>query len=540
VKKPFAITLDAGTSVANLTGSWRTSRPVYVDRLPPCNQACPAGENIQAWLYEAEEGNYQAAWEEIMKNNPLPAIMGRVCYHPCENACNRDALDESVGIHAVERFLGDLANREGWKVPIEGAASGKKVLVVGSGPAGLSAAYHLTRMGHTAVIYEASALTGGMMRYGIPKYRLPRKTLDTDIQRIKDMGVEIKVNSRVENLADEMKSGGFDAAFIAVGAHLPRTIDVTTKGTTHVVEAVNYLRSLEDAEPMQLGERVVVYGGGNTAMDVARSAIRLGKEVTVVVRGKREKMAAHAFEVHEALEEGVVIKAQRVVRQLDVNTLLLEVMAPDAKGNLQPSGETEMVECDTLVMAVGQMVELDIVSELPGITITDGVVEIGADMMTDYPGVFAGGDMVPSARTVTTGIGHGKKAARNIDAYLRSEKYVAPAKAEVASFDRLNTWYYSDADKTVQPMLDVVRRQSGFEEVLGDLTEANALFEARRCLSCGNCFECDTCYGVCPDNAVLKLGYGNRYEFKLDYCKGCGLCVAECPCGAIRMEAETI
>ncbi len=540
MRKPFAITLDVGSSLANLTGSWRTAKPVYLDRLPPCNQACPAGENIQAWLYQAEEGNYRAAWEEIMRNNPLPAVMGRVCYHPCENACNRGDLDESVGIHAVERFLGDKANREGWTVTINAKASGKKVLVVGSGPAGLSAAYHLACLGHQVSIFEASALTGGMMRYGIPKYRLPREALDSDIQRIVDLGVDLQVNRRVDDLAAEMKAGGFDAAFVAVGAHLPRTLEVKAKGTTHIVEAVHYLRSLEDATPMQLGQKVVVYGGGNTAMDVARSAIRKGHEVTVVVRGKREKMAAHEFEIHEALEEGVALKTQRVVRQLDVNTLLLEAMMPDARGQLVPSGETEMLACDTLVLAVGQLVELEMIAKLPGVAISDGVVETGADMSVGVPGVFAGGDMVPSQRTVTTGIGHGKKAARNIDSFLRGDTYQAPEKHEVASFERLNTWYYTDAPKTDQPMLELVRRQSGFEEVLGDLTEANALFEARRCLSCGNCFECDTCYGVCPDNAVIKLGYGNRYEFKYDYCKGCGLCVAECPCGAIRMEAETI
>ena len=215
--KPFAITLDPGSSLANHTGSWRTTRPVYVDRLPPCNHACPAGENIQAWLFHAESGDYEAAWRELVKNNPLPAIMGRVCYHPCETACNRGSLDESVSIHAVERFLGDEATRRGWQVEA-GAPSGKRVLVVGAGPAGLSAAWHLRLAGHAVTIHEAGPLSGGMMRFGIPKYRLPREVLDADVQRILDLGVELKLNSKVDDLQATMQEGGFDACFLGVGA----------------------------------------------------------------------------------------------------------------------------------------------------------------------------------------------------------------------------------------------------------------------------------------------------------------------------------
>ncbi|MCB1891859.1 MAG: FAD-dependent oxidoreductase, partial [Rhodocyclaceae bacterium] len=266
--KPFAITLDPGSSLANHTGSWRTTRPVYVDRLPPCNHACPAGENIQAWLFHAESGDYEAAWRELVKNNPLPAIMGRVCYHPCETACNRGSLDESVSIHAVERFLGDEAVKRGWQV-VAGAPSGKRVLVVGAGPAGLSAAWHLRLAGHAVTIHEAGPLSGGMMRFGIPKYRLPREVLDADVQRILDLGVELKLNSKVDDLQAAMQEGGFDACFLGVGAHLAKRAYIPAGDADKILDAVSVLRGMEgEAKPL-LGRRVVVYGGGNTAIDVA-------------------------------------------------------------------------------------------------------------------------------------------------------------------------------------------------------------------------------------------------------------------------------
>ncbi|MBX3648887.1 MAG: NAD(P)-binding protein [Rhodocyclaceae bacterium] len=538
--KPFAITLDPGSSLANHTGSWRTTRPVYVDRLPPCNHACPAGENIQAWLFHAESGDYEAAWRELVKNNPLPAIMGRVCYHPCETACNRGSLDESVSIHAVERFLGDEATRRGWQVEA-GAPSGKRVLVVGAGPAGLSAAWHLRLAGHAVTIHEAGPLSGGMMRFGIPKYRLPREVLDADVQRILDLGVELKLNSKVDDLQATMQEGGFDACFLGVGAHLAKRAYIPAGDADKILDAVSVLRGMEgEAKPL-LGRRVVVYGGGNTAIDVARTAKRLGAEESIIVyRRTREKMPAHHFEVEEALQEGVMMKWLSTIKEAGEASFKVEKMALDENGFPQPTGEFETIEADSLVLALGQDVDLGLLAAVRGLTLDNGSVRVDAGMMTGHAGIFAGGDMVAGERTVTVAIGHGKKAARNIDAWLRGETHAAPPKHEVATFDKLNTWYYADAPKTVQPVLDIIRRQGTFEEVLGGLDEGNALFEARRCLSCGNCFECDNCYGVCPDNAVIKLGPGKRFRFNYDYCKGCGICVAECPCGAIRVEAETV
>ena len=539
MRKPFAITLDPGSSLANHTGTWRTFRPVYVDRLPPCNSACPAGENVQGWLAHAESGDYEAAWRLLTEDNPMPAVMGRVCYHPCETKCNRGELDDAVGINSVERFLGDEAIRHGWKFDAPAGSSGKRVLIVGAGPSGLSAAYHLARAGHAVAVHEAGPVAGGMMRFGIPKYRLPRAVLEAEIARILALGVELKLNAKVANILDAMKAHSFDAAFLAVGAHIGKRAYIPAGSSSKILDAVSVLRSMEgEAKPM-LGRRVVVYGGGNTALDVARTAKRLGAtDAIIVYRRTREKMPAHDSELEEALQEGVLVKWLSTIKQAGESSLTVEKMLLDDKGFPQPTGELETLEADSLVLALGQDVDLSLLEGVPGLAIENGVVKVGPNMMTGHAGIFAGGDMVPSERTVTVAVGHGKKAARHIDSWLRGAAYAKPAAHAPAGFDRLNTWYYSDAPKTLRPTLDTVRRQSTFEEVTQGLDETNALYEARRCLSCGNCFECDNCYGVCPDNAVVKLGPGRRFEVNYDYCKGCGLCAEECPCGAIDMVAE--
>jgi NADPH-dependent glutamate synthase beta subunit-like oxidoreductase len=541
VKKPFAITLDPGSSLANHTGSWRTVRPVYVDRLPPCNDACPSGENIQGWLFHAESGDYEKAWRLLTEANPLPACMGRVCYHPCETACNRAQLDKCVGVNAIERFIGDEALKHGWKFTPTAKSTGMRVLVVGAGPSGLSAAYQLVRAGHAVTIREAGPLAGGMMRFGIPKYRLPREVLDAEIARIVALGVSIELNSKVDDVLAAKRDGHFDAVFLAVGAHIAKRAYLPAGSAGKMLDAVEVLRSMEGEERPLLGRRVVVYGGGNTALDVARTAKRLGAEESVIVyRRTREKMPAHDAELEEALQEGVLVKWLSTIREAGESSITVEKMTLDDKGMAQPTGEFETLQADSVVLALGQDVDLSLLDGVPGLVIDGGVVKVDANMMTGHPGIFAGGDMVSGERTVTVGIGHGKLAARNIDAWLRGETWTHPPRHEIATFDKLNTWYYSDAPTAQRPLLDMVRRQSTFDEVVGGFDPATAQFEARRCLSCGNCFECDNCYGVCPDNAVIKLGAGNRYAFNYDYCKGCGLCVSECPCGAIRTQAEEI
>ncbi|HEX6020443.1 MAG TPA: NAD(P)-binding protein [Solirubrobacter sp.] len=543
MNKPFAISLDVGSSLSNKTGSWRTERPVYVRNCAPCAGACPAGEDPQAWLYHAEEGNYEAAWRAIMDVNPMPAIMGRVCYHPCETECNRAQLDEAVGINSVERFLGDEAIRNGWTVSVDAQPTGKRVLVIGAGPSGLSAAYHLARMGHAVEIHEAGPFAGGMMRFGIPRYRLPRGILDAEVQRILDLGVTLHLNRRVDDLEGVMRDYAFDAAFVAVGAHLGKRAYIPAGSAAKMLDAVQMLRSMEGEEAPKLGRRVAVYGGGNTALDAARTAKRLGAEEAVVVyRRTRDRMPAHDSELEEALQEGVIVKWLSTIKHADGGKLVLERMELDESGFPQPTGELEELEADSLVLALGQESDLSLLERAEGVVVEDGLVRVGEDLMTGRPGVFAGGDIVPAERTVTAAIGHGRHAARGIDAYLRGERYVPETPAKPAPFDALNTWYYDDAPRTVRPTLELARRQSTFEEVTGGLDAENALFEARRCLSCGSCFACDNCYGVCPDNAVIKLDGGGAYAyaFDLDYCKGCGLCVQECPAGAIELIPEPI
>jgi 2-oxoacid:acceptor oxidoreductase delta subunit (pyruvate/2-ketoisovalerate family) len=543
MEKPFAITLDVGSSLANKTGTWRTERAVYIDRLPPCSDACPAGEDVRQWLYEAEEGGegYERAWRQIVADNPFPAIMGRVCYHPCETACNRGQLDESVGINSVERFLGDAAIEHGWELPAAGADTGKRVLVVGAGPSGLAAAYFLRRRGHAVTIREAGPMSGGMMRFGIPRYRLPREVLDAEVGRILELGVELELDAKVTDVEAAMTEG-FDAAFLAVGAQLGKRAYVPAGTAAHVIDAVSMLHGLEAGEKPLLGRRVAVYGGGDTAMDAARTAKRLGAaDAVVVYRRTREQMPAHDIELIEAEEEGVMMRWLATIKRADEGRLVLERMELDETGFPQPTGELDELEADALVLALGQECDLSLVEGVPGIEVEDGVVSVGPDLMTGRAGVFAGGDMVPAERSVTVAIGHGRRAADSVDAWLRGAERPAPPDRELATFETLNTWYYADAPRTHRPRLDAVRRQSNFEEVVGGHDASTALFEARRCLSCGNCFSCDNCYGVCPDNAVIKLGRpGERYEIDYDYCKGCGLCVAECPSGAIEMVPEEI
>lgn len=558
---PFAITLDVGSSRANLTGSWRTERPQYARLSAPCGAGCPAAEDVQQWLYHAEEGGYEAAWRKIMERNPFPAISGRICYHPCETACNRAQLDAAVGINSVERFLGDQALAKGWQIePAQLLGTGGRVLVIGAGPSGLSAAYHLALLGHHVTVRDMAPAAGGMMRYGIPKYRLPREILDAEIQRIAELGVDFQLGAHVSDLIAERAAGGYDAVFLAVGATLPQRTYIPAGSAARIIDAIALLRNAEDgsAGPPLLGRRVTVYGGGNTAMDAARTAKRLGAEESIVVyRRDREHMPAHESELMEALQEGIKVKWLTTITEAGAGEITVERMELDEHGYPQPTGQFERLGADTVVLATGQVSDLSLLEGMPGIELEDRVVRVDGNMMTGHPGIFAGGDMVPAERTATVAIGHGRRAAHGIDRWLRGETGdpewglhdsasatgvgPVPQTAQVP-FERLNTWYFSDAPRTVREQLDAIRRTSTFDEVVLGLDEANALFEARRCMSCGNCLACDNCYGVCPDNAVVKLDPPGAYAyaFDLDYCKGCGLCAQECPCGAIEMLPEPI
>ena len=530
---------DLRHSIAR-SGPVRSRRPVYVDLLPPCNAGCPAGENIQAWLAHTEAGDHEQAWRQLVADNPLPAIHGRVCYHPCETVCNRANLDSAVSIHSVERFLGDLARERGWLFDPPAPPSGKRVLVIGSGPSGLSAAYHLTRLGHEVEIRDAGAEPGGMMRYGIPAYRMPRDVLDAELERIVAFGVKVTSGHRVEDLAAEREEGRFDAVFVAVGAHLSKRVDIPAVDAGPMLDAVSFLRTVASGERPVIGRRVAVYGGGNTAMDAARTARRLGAdEALIVYRRTREQMPAHAEEAQDAEREGVRINWLRTITAVEGPELQVEVMELDDTGFPQPTGRFETLAADTVILALGQDTDTGFLRAVPGVEFDrDGTVQVSTAMMTGSPGLFAGGDMVPSERTVTIAVGHGKKAARNIDAWLREIPSASAPKHDLATFEKLHLWFFGDADRRRQPELEPHERLAGFGEVVGGLTPQEASFEAQRCLSCGNCCECDGCLGACPEDAVIKLGPGHRYRFDYDKCTGCATCFDQCPVHAIDMFPE--
>jgi NADPH-dependent glutamate synthase beta subunit-like oxidoreductase len=526
--------LAHGDAVA---GPVRTRRAVYVDLLPPCNAACPAGENVQLWLAHERAGNHEAAWRALVADNPLPAVHGRVCYHPCEDDCNRAELDAAVSIHAVERFLGDLALEHGWRPEPVAPPSAKRVLVVGSGPSGLSAAYHLTMLGHEVEVRDAGAEPGGMMRYGIPAYRLPRDVLDAEVARIERAGVRLTTGHRVVDLLAERDEGSFDAIFVAVGAHLAKHADIPARDAGRMVDALSFLERVAAGERPVIGRRVAVYGGGNTAMDAARVARRLGADDALVVyRRTRVQMPAHEEEADEAEREGVTINWLRTISAFDAPTLEVEVMELDGSGFPRPTGRFETLAADTVILALGQDADTGFLRKVPGVEFErDGTVKVSSSLETGCPGIFAGGDMVPSERTVTVGVGHGKKAARHIDAWLRGRTVPSVPKHDLATFEGLHLWYFGDAARSAQPELSPEERVEGFGEVRGSLTAGEAAYEAERCLSCGNCFECDGCLGACPEDAVIKLGPGLRYRVDDERCTGCAVCFDQCPVHAIEM-----
>jgi NADPH-dependent glutamate synthase beta subunit-like oxidoreductase len=444
-----------------------------------------------------------------------------------------------VGVNAVERFLGDLAIANGWQFAPPGPEllSDRRVLVIGSGPAGLSAAYHLRTLGHAVTVREAKDEIGGMLRYGIPRYRLPRDVIDAEVARLDRIGVVFETGSRVDDLA--AAADQFDATVVCVGAGVGHHVSIPAGSAAKVLDAVSLLEETAAGSPPLLGRRVAVYGGGNTAMDAARTARRLGAEEAVIIyRRTRQQMPAHEDEYRDAISEGIRVKWLSTISEVDRGRVVIERMELDASGHPRPTGLFDEVEADTVVLAIGQDADLDIIRGVDGIDVDDGVIGLDAHMMTGRAGVFAAGDAAPGDRTATVAVGQGKLAARNVDAHLRGRVHTAPSRQAQALFSRLNTWYYADAPLQQRPALEAARRTSGFEEVVRGLSEESALFEARRCMSCGNCFECDNCYGLCPDDVIRKLGPGRKYAIDLDYCKGCGICAAECPCGCIEMVPE--
>lgn len=529
------------TAHADGTGPLRKQRPLYVDFMPPCNSACPAGENIQAWLSFAQAGDYFSAFQTMMEDNPFPAIMGRICVKPCETGCNRNHIDNTVNIHAVERFIGDEAIRQQWPVNFNTTSTNKKVMVVGAGPSGLSAAYHLVRMGHDVTVYEAGEHAGGLLWTGIPDYRLPKEILNYEIDRIVKAGVKIQLNHRVEDILQEKEAGAFDAVYLGIGAGLIHQEDIADDASVYITDAFGFFNEIRSNTSPYINKKVVIYGGGKLALYLARMIKRFGSEATVYFYGDKKLMPAYDYETEDALAEGVDVKLLKSIRSISKNRITLEQMKVE-KGKAIGCNEFEAVDADVLIVANKQETDAGFLRSVTGMVINeDGTIKIDTQRMSGYPGIFAGGDMLPGEnRSATIAIGHGKKAAKYIDAFLRADTYQKPDKHPTAGYRKLHMWYKTDAPQKEQDKLSPAIAIQNFDEINAGLAEKEARYEAQRCLSCGNCFECDGCFGACPEDAIIKLGAGNRYKFSYDACTGCAVCYEQCPCHAIEMITEPV
>ncbi len=527
------------SSHAEGTGPLRTKQPIYVDFMPPCNSACPAGENIQAWMAYAQAGNYFEAFQTLVEDNPFPAIMGRVCVKPCETGCNRTHIDTTVSIHAVERFIGDEAIKQQWPIQFVAYKTGKKVLIIGAGPSGLSTAYHLARLGHTVDIYEAGDHAGGLLWSGVPDYRLPKEILNFEIDRIVRTGVNIRLNYKVTDVLQEKQAGKFDAVFLAIGAQLIHKEKFEHDDSIHITDAFSFFKEIKSTTSPYIRKKVIVYGGGKLALYIARMIKRFDSNVTVYYPGDEKLMPAYDYETEDAMADGVDVKLLRSLISISNNRVTLEKMKVE-KGKAVGTNEFENIEAEVLIIANQQETDAGFLRTIPGIVLNeDGSIKIDSQRMTGHEGIFAGGDMLPGEnRSSTIAIGHGKKAARCIDSYLKQQQYIKGEKHPTAGYRKLHMWYKTDAPQKEQHKLAPQVAIKNFDEVISGLSEKEARYEAQRCLSCGNCFECDGCFAACPEDAIIKLGPGNRYNFNYDVCTGCAVCFEQCPCHAIEMIPE--
>ena len=570
---PLAISQTS--TLVNRTGSWKYIRPMYQDRLAPCVEACPVGIDIEGYLNLLREGRLQEACDLLVRENPMPAVTGRVCHHPCETGCNRCHLDEGIAIHAIERALGDaILETTPDPAPRKFCAS---VGVVGSGPAGLACAYHVARLGYNVTVLEAASEPGGMLRLGIPEYRLPRAVLDRQIAWIQAQGVSIECDSRVgEDLPWWSVLSGFDAVFLSTGAHRSKALGVPGEGLGGVESGLSFLRRTNAGERPKVGRQVAVVGGGNTAMDCARTALRLGAEVTVLYRRTRAEMPAIGEEVDEAEREGVrfvflaaplrLMSANGRVSAIECQRMRLG--EPDQSGRRAPvpiPNDRFTLVADTVLSAIGETAEVE---GLP-----PDIGHQGGNVLTDEYGgttraaVFAGGDLAEQPRTVADAIWAGKRAAIGIDQYLRmitGHSLEGPATAElrygrkgnlsitrwrgddpvsrtspaneVVGYRELNPRHFAREPRRPDGRLSVLDSRAGLGEVNQGLSRQDALEEAGRCFNCGVCNQCDVCLTFCPDVAISHANGG--YAVAMDYCKGCGVCAEECPRGALVMTRE--
>ncbi len=563
---PMSMSLEP--TLATKTGTWRYLTPAYHDKLPPCNEACPAGEDIEGALALAGQEDFIGAWERIAQENPLPRVCGRVCFHPCEGACNRREFDEATSINALERFLGDYAFQAGKRLAPPRERRGEKVAVIGSGPAGLSCAYHLASLGYGVEIFEALPKLGGMLRYGIPAYRLPKEVLDQEIDAILALGVKTRTGCRVGVDLPWTELGRYDAVFAATGAW--QSLPLSIPGEEAAISGVAFLQKMNAGESVNLGPRVAILGGGNTAMDAARSALRLGSKPLVIYRRTQEEMPAWQEEVAEAAEEQIEFIFLSSPRKILVENgqvkgivcIKNSLGSPGKDGRREPrpiENSEFTLTVDAVISAIGEAPDLSFFpAEMKS---GKGAVFVDESGATSIKKCFAGGDLVTQPRTVSYAIGSGKRAALAIDAAFRGgdaadsvrrsrqgkggvsmSRYKGGAAdgegQKPAAFADLNPAYFSRRSRTVREKAPAAMRTGDFREISPGLSPAAALDEAKRCFNCGVCNLCHNCYLYCPDLAISARPDGAGYAINYDYCKGCCICVEECPRGAISIEVK--
>ena len=537
-----------GTTEVFKTGTWRAALPQHIHAPSPCHAACPVSGDIAEWIGRARARDFRGAWEILTRHNPFPAVAGRICHHPCEAACNRAGFDGSLAICRLERYVGDRALAEGWMfAPVE-APRKERIAVVGGGPSGLSAAFHLRRRGYAVTLFESRPELGGLMRYGIPSYRLARSVLDGEIARIVALGIDVRCGESMETTEDfERLRSGFDAVYLAIGARCQKRLPRLDYTQPWVMDGADYLaRANAGASPV-LGKRVVVIGGGSAAIDVARSALRAGHEVTILALESVSQMPAQREEVIEASDEGVaLVNGAMLTEVFDTGTagLVLECLrvqfetgATRGQFTVTPIPDSAFaLDADAIVVSIGQ--DPDLAPFSAAFETEGALLKANERQATSLDRVYAGGDVASMARFVTEAIGMGKRAALEVNRVLRGNAQgVDDAAAEpVVELAAINTFYYPRQARAVEQRLPAAQRLASGSEVQIGFDLEQALAETERCFSCGTCVECDNCVHYCPDLAVKREAGG--YVVLTDYCKGCGLCVKECPTGSMKMIEE--
>jgi NADPH-dependent glutamate synthase beta subunit-like oxidoreductase len=562
--------ISLGSMEWNRTGTWRYLRPRFDNKISPCNEGCPAGQDIEGAMVLIGKGKVLEAWDLFKEESPFPGVCGRVCYHPCESSCNRGEFDEAVSINALERFMADTALKHSRRVPIRKERKKEKVAIIGSGPAGMTCAYHLARMGYGVTVFEALPVLGGMLRVGIPEYRLPKKILEAEIDQILELGVTTEINRRFGENLQHKDLKEYAALFFALGNHVSKKLGVPGENEEWAMSGVEFLRKVSLGKEVPTGKKVVIIGGGNTAIDAARTALRLGAKPSILYRRTREEMPAFPAEVHEAEEEGIeislLVSPVRLMvenEQKKLECVKNRLGPPDEDGRRRPvevRGSNYFIEVDQVLTAIGE--DADLAALPKKIGIQDNIILTDERGATKQEGIFAGGDVIHQPHTVVHAIGSGKRAAIFIDCYLgkkkwegvfdairigergslsmrrylQDEKERSPLSPKTVLMKDLNLDYFEQKKRKKITRLPMGKRQRTFEEVNLGFSEETALAEAQRCFNCGVCNLCDNCYIFCPDVAIRKENGNNVIDY--DHCKGCGICVEECPRDAMVMEEE--